>query len=57
MHLGLNPNYAIELPNILLMLGLWVLAAYLRCTQRCIDAYAVNAHKSMIRGRLVISIA
>jgi hypothetical protein len=51
------PNYAIELPNILLMLGLWVLAAYLRYTQRCIDAYAVNAHDSMICGRLVISIA
>jgi hypothetical protein len=52
-----NPNYAIELPNILLMLGSWVFAAYLRCTQRCIDAYAVNIHEPMICGRLVISIA
>jgi hypothetical protein len=52
-----NPNYAIELPNILLMLGSWVFAAYLRCTQRCIDTYAVNAHEPMICGRLVISIA
>jgi len=34
-----------------------VFAAYLRCTQRCIDAYAVNAHEPMIFGRLVISIA
>jgi hypothetical protein len=39
------------------MLGLWGFAAYLRCAQRCIDAYIVNAYEPMICGRLIISIA
>jgi len=33
-YFGIIPDYTIELPNILLMLGLWVLAEYLRFTRR-----------------------
>ncbi len=33
-YFGIIPDYTIELPNILLMLGLWVLAEYPRFTRR-----------------------
>jgi hypothetical protein len=37
-----TPNYAIGLPNILLMLGSWVFAVHLKYTQKYIDQYSMG---------------
>ncbi len=39
LHSYLNPNYAIGLPKLVIVLVLWVFANNLKLTQRLIDDY------------------